>query len=371
MRVAVLWTLETDYFWSTVRALVRNGHQAFVGTCGRDEDSPHAMNDGGGEVEYARNLAAAELTARLDSFRPDILVVAGWHIPEFVTASRHFRGRACRVLVLDNQWRATLKQRVGQIAFRTTLRDVYDCALVPGPRQVAFAEHMGLDRMKIALGGIPCNYEDFDAPADSYGRYFLTAGRLAPEKGVDVLLDAYRRYRSRVTDPWELVICGTGPMPQQRLDGVEWAGFAAPKELAERMANAGAFVLASVFEPWAVVLHEAAASGRPIIASSECGAVGTFVLDGINGHVARTGDPDHLADCLELVSRMPTGRLEEWGRRSKHLAARSTPDTWVDSVVNLHRRWQKGAAAPTGGLRRGWSARRRSGEFAPGAASRP
>lgn len=339
MRTAVLWTLETDYFWASIRELRRQGHEVLVCTWGRDDASPHELNAGGPDVGYLVQPSGETLCAALNAFRPELALVAGWHIRPYVQAARYLRGRCGRVLVMDNQWRATLKQRAGQVAFRTTLRTAYDFALVPGPRQVAFAQHMGFAPTDILVGGIPCNQDLFDRPADSYGRSFISAGRLAPEKGIHVLLDAYQRYRATAEDPWELIICGTGSLPRPELDGVRWHGFADPPTLADLLSEAGCFVLASVFEPWAVVLQEAAAAGRPIIASHECGAVGTFVLDGINGYVTRTGDAADLAEAMARLSAMPAAQRRRFGLRSKDLARRSSPQTWVDALVQLHSKW--------------------------------
>lgn len=40
------------------------------------------------------------------------------------------------------------------------------------------------------------------------------------------------------------------------------------EELAEELEKAGAFILPSVTEPWALVIHEAACAGLPILASA-------------------------------------------------------------------------------------------------------
>lgn len=340
MRTAVLWTLETDYFWAAIRALEAQGNETLVVTRGRDEDSPHTLNDGGSDVRYLASPEDAELGASLEAFQPELLVVAGWHVPQFVQVSRKFRQRACRVLVLDNQWTGTIKQRAGQLLFRTKLRNVYDAALVPGPRQAAFAQRMGFDWSNISLGGIPCNSDLFQAPPTLGGRNFLTAARLVPVKGIAILLEAYSRYRSMVSDPWDLIICGVGPWPRQQIDGVRWLGFAEPRELAEHLKSSGAFVLASIFEPWGVVLHEAAAAARPIIATDACGAVGTFVFDKGNGRVVPARDAEAMAVAMTEVSLATADRRLAWGARSGSLAQRSSPEIWVDIVSGLYSTWR-------------------------------
>ncbi|MBK7625576.1 MAG: glycosyltransferase family 4 protein [Kineosporiaceae bacterium] len=161
-----------------------------------------------------------------------------------------------------------------------------------------------------------------------------------PVKGIDILLNAYSRYRSMVQDPWELAICGVGPLTMSEIEGVRWLGFAEPHKLAKLLAEAGAFVLASTFEPWGVVLHEAAAASRPIIATDACGAVGTFVLNDVNGRVVPAQDAEALAIAMTEISIASDERRLEWGTRSSDLAQRSSPELWVDILSGLHSDWR-------------------------------
>jgi len=40
--------------------------------------------------------------------------------------------------------------------------------------------------------------------------------------------------------------------------------------------NSGCFILPSRYEPWALVIHEAACAGLPIICTNVCGTVDHF-----------------------------------------------------------------------------------------------
>ncbi len=53
--------------------------------------------------------------------------------------------------------------------------------------------------------------------------------------------------------------------------------------LIKEIQKSGCFILPSIFEPWAVVIHEFACAGLPIIATEVCGATPHFVINGFNG----------------------------------------------------------------------------------------
>ena len=117
-------------------------------------------------------------------------------------------------------------------------------------------------------------YEQRVAEAGGWPRKFLFIGRYAPEKGLDVLIEAYQRYRTTVTEPWALSCCGSGPLKHllQGQAGIEDCGFQQPSQLRQIMATHGAFVLASHFDPWPLVVVEASAAGLPVLCTEACGS---------------------------------------------------------------------------------------------------
>jgi glycosyltransferase involved in cell wall biosynthesis len=144
------------------------------------------------------------------------------------------------------------------------------------------------------------------------GPFALYAGRLVPEKGVAVLLDAWRAVRSDLT----LVVVGDGPLaravgeaPRTRLLGP------LPRtELPVAYAAAEFALLPSIptrrfLEPWGLVCNEAMHQGRPVIASAAVGAVaGGLVRDERNGLVVPPGDPRALAEAIDRLASDPALR---------------------------------------------------------------
>lgn len=167
-------------------------------------------------------------------------------------------------------------------------------------------------------------------------RAILFTGRLIAIKGVDLLIDAFAQHADRRPD-WDLVIVGAGPIeqelrqrvPERLRQRVRWSGFMEPAELVAAYHAAELVVVPSRFEPWAVVVQEALAAGRPVIASDIVGAAHELVTDGRNGRIFPSDDMNALTAALLEVSddnhlpayQSATGPLlAEWMRRANPVA---------------------------------------------------
>lgn len=154
--------------------------------------------------------------------------------------------------------------------------------------------------------------EDFDAPLPENGSAtsFVFIGRLAPVKGVDVLLEAFALARQSAPDI-RLTIVGDGP-ERARLEAlagpmgeaVRFTGYLSQGEVAALLAGADALVLASHAEGVPVVLMEAMAAGRAVIATDITG-VPELVDDGVSGFLVPPGDPAAFAARMAEVAQDP------------------------------------------------------------------
>ena len=194
----------------------------------------------------------------------------------------------------------------------------------------------------------------------------LYAGRLSPEKGVDVLLDGWAEARRRGA-LGTLCLVGDGPERQalaQRardhgiLGAVRFAG--ATDDVSPWLRAADVFALPSREEGLSLALLEAMASGLPVVASHVGGtpdaAGGTAVL-------VRPGDPRAIADALAAMLDDPerAGALGEAARR------RALARFDIGQVARRHRELYREAAE--GGRPRA-AARRGDGDADFGAAGR-
>jgi glycosyltransferase involved in cell wall biosynthesis len=157
-------------------------------------------------------------------------------------------------------------------------------------------------------------------------RRILFSCRLERVKRVDLLLEAFRRLAS-ARPSWDLVIAGDGSLretlaatvPPLLRERVHWAGFVAERmELAALYACSDVLVLPSDYEPWGVVVTEAAV-WNAIVASSVVGAAAEVVRDGVNGRIFPAGDAGALTAALRDVTEQ--GRIDSLKAASPRVLA--------------------------------------------------
>jgi glycosyltransferase involved in cell wall biosynthesis len=151
-------------------------------------------------------------------------------------------------------------------------------------------------------------------PADAAVR-FLFVGRAAPEKGVAVLVDAWRA--TRLSPPAAaLLLAGIG---SSSLDGQREAsapsivslGSLQPPRLRDVYAACHVLVVPSVptrtfREPWGLVVNEAMNRGLAVIATDAVGAAaGGLVRDGHNGLIVPAGERHALARAITRLAADP------------------------------------------------------------------
>jgi glycosyltransferase involved in cell wall biosynthesis len=342
-RVAVLWARLSGYLHACLRELADQGVDLLVVHQQAATDAPfdpEAISAGFRSVQWADAPDAAAIGALLDEHDPDVILASSWNFPAYRTVCRAREGRTLRIFGMDNQWLGTPKQWLGVATARWVLRPTYDGAFLCDERQAAFAARLGFPAERLVWGLYAGDQPLFAQVAARRGaelppRQFLFVGRLVPEKGIDVLVDAYRRYRAEVDEPWSLGIAGTGP-EQHRLDsvdGIKRYGFVQPADLPAVFEEAGCLVLPSRFEPWAVVIHEAAAAGLPIVCSRACGASVRLVLDGYNGAVVSTGDAEALARALLRIHRLTDDQRRAMGAASSSLSLQYSPRQWAERLL--------------------------------------
>jgi glycosyltransferase involved in cell wall biosynthesis len=173
---------------------------------------------------------------------------------------------------------------------------------------------------------------------EDLGRYVLTAGRLVPQKGLDVLLRAVAR--ALPGEP-RLVVAGDGP-ERARLVAlaaelgidVVFLGTLSREELAPLFAGADAFVLASRREAFGLVALEAMAAGVPLVATAVGGipevAAGAAVL-------VPPDSVDELALALGRVLGDETLR-EELVANGRRAAAGHSWSRVADAYQAIYRR---------------------------------
>jgi glycosyltransferase involved in cell wall biosynthesis len=335
MKVAILWVDWTGYMDACAQELQRllACELDIVFVDRRNESAPFALDE---FFHYPCNYFAlnGKTMAHLESQSYDLILICGWHIPPYRELAHLTKGRSIRVLCMDNQWLASMSQYLGIVAFRVYLRRYYDFAFVPGSRQAKFAHYLGFGLNEIIEGHYACATEFARASRVSGRHSFLYAGRLVVEKGVQELVDAWRIYVHRHSHPWNLKICGVGPLSHLVTDlpFTERLGFVQPSQMPAVMAQSTVLVLPSLFEPWGVIVQEAAQSGLGLIVTSACGSADYFLRDQLNGRLVPPGEASALCRAFEWFHDLDGTNLEQVSQRSIMLSAQRSPLSWACCV---------------------------------------
>jgi glycosyltransferase involved in cell wall biosynthesis len=260
----------------------------------------------------SRRLAG--LVATTDA---DMVILAGYHRPEYwlqLLVGR-LRGVAMGVFC-DSTGRDRPTSRLRSLLKRLFFSNV-QLAFCYGSRSRAYLMEHGVSPANIFIrrqaAELPPEYSAAAAvegrvkQADPNRRRFLYVGRLAKEKSLDTLVEAFAKHRRTHPDA-ELFLIGAGPElePLRRLcerltvkDAVRFPGARSGEALVEAYQGATCLVLPSLSEPWGLVVNEALSYGCPAIVSDNCGCGPELIEPGRTGFIFKTGDVEDLAGCLE------------------------------------------------------------------------
>jgi glycosyltransferase involved in cell wall biosynthesis len=151
------------------------------------------------------------------------------------------------------------------------------------------------------------------------GDYFLYAGRLAAEKGIAGLVEAWRDI------PGPLLVVGDGP-ERERLRAVapptvEFRSGVPPGEVAGLLSRARALMLPSIwYEGAPRIIVEAFAAGVPVLAS-RIGGIPESLDDGVSGLLVSPGVREEWADAVlrllddAFAAQLGDGAWSVWRER--------------------------------------------------------
>ncbi|WP_330277770.1 glycosyltransferase [Lentzea sp. NBC_00516] len=161
----------------------------------------------------------------------------------------------------------------------------------------------------------------------------VCVGRLAHQKGQDLLLEAWPQVLEKVPDA-ELLIVGDGPMAAQLqatpTPNTRWHGHS--DEVEDFYAEADVVVLPSRAEGMALVPLEAMACGRSVVAFDVEGVEQSL---GDAGEVVPAGDTKALAQAIALRLADPELAAAEGKRGRQRAETLFDRDRMADQIVTL------------------------------------
>ena len=345
MKIAVLWSHPSGYLNASLRALNFRGAEIFLSAYMPESAAPFDLKIFEWipleKQLWSKNSAVNfdELNRRLVEFQPDIILCSGWANKSYLKISKAFKGKATCVICFDTPWRGTFRQLIGRLWAALRIKPVFEMAFVPGERQIQTAKKLGFNTSEIITGLLAPddNQFYFDSDVDKKN-HFLYVGRLSPEKGIAVLVTAYKMYRSMVdsAQAWPLKIVGGGRLRSicENIDGIDLYGFMQPDELASEYRLAGCMVVPSLYEAWGLQISEAAISGLPIIATDVCGSAVHLVKQGFNGEVVEAGSAESLA--LAMLRMSNCKNLKMMSKNSALLGLQFSPRIFANNLTNAY-----------------------------------
>lgn len=182
----------------------------------------------------------------------------------------------------------------------------------------------GIERVEVVWNGVPERPERPPLRAPPTAAY---AGRLSWEKGVTVLVEAFRHVVARIPDA-RLLIAGDGPQRQaletlaEELEirpNVEFMGHIPRHEMEQRIERAWVHVVPSqVMEPFGIAAAEAMMRGTAVVAS-DTGGLPEIVDHEQTGLLVPPRDVNALTSALVRI--LADGSLaEEMGRAGRDRA---------------------------------------------------
>lgn len=353
-RIAILWQRLPPYARACIKKLSAVlGGDLWYASAGEAPEYGGIPAAGDRPVTVYRLDSGSRHTAKkileeLDAFKPDVLVVSGWSIGVLRLVARRLKSQGVlTVCAADTPWTGSARQRIRCMVGKFFIHRIYDVMWVPGSRAAQLARRAGFRKPFIWRDLLSADTGIFSATTaqrlhdarakKAWPRRILFVGRLSPEKNVERLIEAYRIYRARVRDPWDLVLAGDGELrgAAQGVRGVNHLGWISQGKVAALMAESGCLILPSTWDPWAIVVHEAACSGLPVLLSRDVGSAEELLRHDHNGRLFNSRDMSDIVNTLIWM----TGHPEPWslGEVSHEISRRFSPGSWAGYLIDKSR----------------------------------
>lgn len=292
-----------------------------------------------------------QVSRRLARLRPDVVVVPtpgpygmlGLHLARRSGAAlvvgfhTHFE----RLTGLFREWR--LRGPIYNAYLNACHRLLFsrsDLVLANSDAMVAEARRIGARRVGLMGTPIPKRFLDREpTPPRERLERVLFAGRLAPEKNLELVVEAARRLPDL-----EFLVAGDGPLgPWLReqcrtLPNLTQVGWVKRARILALIDSVDALVLPSRVESFGTIALEAMARARPVLVSSACGILSWELL---SRGLFPLRDDEHLADALARLRGLDPALRERKARIARRAALevnRRNLDHWLAVLGGDHDR---------------------------------
>lgn len=342
--VLFLYTEIAEYFLAACAALTEKA-EVYIFRWPLNKEAPFKFEIPDGVHIIERNqYDTPRLIEKVKEVQPNAIFCSGWVDKGYLKVVQEFSGKIPTIISLDNQWRGTLKQRIACLGAQYSFLKYFECAWVPGAKQVEYASRLGFSNEKIHTGFYIANLDRFneiynhslEQKRKAYPKSFFYLGRYVEHKGIFDLWQAFKKYRMQ-GGTWKLVCAGTGDQWENRMEyeGISHLGFKQPNDIPALLEQSGAYILPSHFEPWGVSVHEMAAAGLPLLLSDAVGSKDTFLQEGVNGFGFKAHGVEEIAQVMHQLEELDSEALQRMSNKSNIMGQLITQESWVETVVDI------------------------------------
>jgi len=300
-------------------------------------DFPHEFLPGAEHRELGTDIDAPGLEARLEAFRPDVIVGYGYSQPLQRRVIDWSKATNTPIfMILDSELRSPRShaRRLAKAALLPRILKRIDRFLTVGDANEAYLRNYGVTDERFVRCFFPIDVnaldkvlttrdlvrkqvrEAYEIPEDHH--VVLKVGKFVSWKRQIDLVECSNQLdaANKVT----VVLAGTGPeeaklrarAKRQGVGGVLFAGFVPPAKLFELYCASDIYVHCSEVEPHSLAISEAIYCGLPVVVSSHCGSYGPSddVRTGLNGIVYPCADVGALSRAITSIVSSPQRRTE-------------------------------------------------------------
>lgn len=262
-----------------------------------------------------------------------------------------------KIIIWSEIWREPKKKsrKIGIYIMRYLLSNA-DGYIVPGSRHKKFwVKFMNIPPEKITIAPNASEFSEFlpTIYADIRKKYniphskkiILYLGRIIKTKGVDYLIEAFKKLETERDDVF-LLICGDGGYKDfciklsenLKVRNILFTGFIQPRDRHSFFSQCDIFVLPTISEgneAWGLVVNEAMHFGKPIIVTNAVGAAHDMVHNNHNGFIVNDQDVESLYRAMRLILSEPKIK-KKFGYFSKKIVTNKfTYTTMLNGFIKI------------------------------------
>lgn len=340
-KIAFIWSRLPSYALACLTNLKDEiGDDLFVGTFGSPPsyitnemlsglDNLKSYN----RVKHDRN-EYKKIIHDLELFNPDVLIVTGWTYKILRDVAKYFKSKGVTtVSMVDTPWKGSTNQIIKSLLGRRLLKKSFSKVWVPGIDARRLMTFSGFKDNSIWNYLYCCDSKIYvPNTKKTISKNIVFIGRLEIEKNIIGLKKGFLEFYKNNPE-YELIIIGDGSQKSliENTPGINFVGWKSSKDIISYLKTTSAFILPSLYEPWGVVVHEAASCGVPLLLSNKVGARNEFLVNNYNGKSFDPNDENEIAKSISFVVNNNKDNI--MGFRSYEISKHLNVKSWTDNLL--------------------------------------